>query len=78
MNSGSFMSSCVTVLVKHGPHVPGLRARERAKPALEKWTFEHVSRIPHSHFSRVKGPCLTGTVIPFTSFLDVTQRFASP
>ena len=42
----SRFAACITALVKHGTHVPGLRARERAKMQQEKVGF----RVSHSLF----------------------------
>ena len=54
----------ITVLVKHGPHVSGLRARERAKPHWKSWLSTTFLELPSLFFSRAKGSCLTRTVIP--------------
>ena len=35
--------------------------------ALDKWAFDHVFRVQHSLFPRVKGPCLTRSVIRGTA-----------
>jgi len=45
-----------TLVLRSSSHMVPKRARERAKPRSK--------RLPRQHCSRVKGPCLTRTVIP--------------
>jgi len=60
----------MTVLVKHEPHVSGLRARERANPHWTSWLSSsrflnspQPLRLRHRLFSRAEVPRLTSTVI---------------
>ena len=56
------LPSRITVLVKHGPHVPGLRARERANPHWKSGLSSTFLEFPLPSCSRAEGPCLTRTV----------------
>jgi hypothetical protein len=75
----------MTVVVKHGPHVPCLRACERAK-RTGKFGFQpRFSSLPQL-FCTCNGPCLTRAVInaelnrkhPFYSVPSTAREVPSP
>ena len=67
--------SRVTALVKHGSHVPSLRARERAKTRWTKtrWALEHVSPT-HSLPSWSRARLLSRAEVPCCYYLGDWDR----